>query len=110
MQGFVKKALLGMSNSETQFQVAEEPTSFSILRFQTIEGPTSASRCIILNQIIGEPDKNWWRGQTRGRSIVRLESFGKEDGDFFGGKASDKIHLKSSFAQSVIIYNGERFS
>ena len=77
IQEFVEKALLGMSNSETQFQVAKEPTSFSILRFQTIEGPTSASRCIILNQIIGEPDKNWWRGLTRGRPIMRSESFWK---------------------------------
>ena len=64
--------------------------------FQTMEGPTSVSRCIILNQIIGEPDKNWWRGLARGRSIMRSESFGNEEEDFWE-KASEKIHLKSSF-------------
>ena len=50
--------------------------------FQTIEGPTSVSRCMTLNQIIGEPDKNWWRGLTRGRPIMRSESFGYEEEDF----------------------------
>ncbi len=51
---------------------------------------------ILLNQIIGEPDKNWWRGLTRGRPIMRSESFGNEEEDFWE-KASEKIHLKSSF-------------
>ena len=52
--------------------------------FQTMEGPTSVSRCMIFNQIIGEPDKNWWRGLTRGRPIMRSESFGNEEEDFLG--------------------------